>query len=97
VSDGRAEGRAATDPDGEPEAPAVCAFCGRPFAREEYRALHYGVDHGDALDDERRAAYEAALDDEEDELRKFRLKAALALVLVYFGFLMLWAVVNLLG
>jgi hypothetical protein len=97
VSDGRVEDRPAADPDDEREAPFVCAFCGRPFAREEFRALHYGVDHGDALDDEQRAAYEAALDDEEAELRKFRLKAALALVLVYFGFLMLWAVVNLLG
>ncbi|MFD1512156.1 DUF7410 domain-containing protein [Halomarina rubra] len=74
----------------------ACRFCGRPFARAEYRALHYGLDHEASLDDDQRAAYDAALDEEEAELRKFRLKAALALVLVYFGFLLLWAVVNLL-
>ena len=73
----------------------VCEHCGRPFAAERFLALHYGVDHADAMDESQRAAYEAALGDEEAELRKFRLKALLALVLVYFGFLMLWAVANL--
>jgi hypothetical protein len=87
-----------TEPRGEPsadEGPFVCEYCGRPFARESYLALHYGVDHDEPMGDQRRAAFEAARDEEEAELRQFRLKALLALVLVYFGFLMLWAVVNL--
>lgn len=87
-----------TEPRGESssaEGPFVCEFCGRPFAREAYLALHYGVDHDEPMDDERREVFEAARDEEEAELRQFRLKALLALVLVYFGFLMLWAVVNL--
>ncbi|MFC5970315.1 C2H2-type zinc finger protein [Halomarina salina] len=72
-----------------------CEYCGRPFAREQFLALHYGVDHPESIDDEQRAAYAAALEEEDAELRKFRLKALLALVVVYFGFLLLWAVVNL--
>ena len=80
------------DTDGER---FVCEHCGRPFAREQFLALHYGVDHPASMDETQRAAYEEALHDEDGELRKFRLKALLALVLVYFGFLMLWAVVNL--
>lgn len=86
------ETRTVVDADAET---FVCERCGRPFAREEYLALHYGVDHAEAMDEDQRAAYEAALDAEDGELRKFRLKALLALVVVYFGFLLLWAVVNL--
>ena len=84
-----------TDERAADGAPFVCEYCGRPFVREEYLALHYGVDHDSPLDDERQAAFEAAREAEEATLRQFRLKALLALVLVYFGFLMLWAVVNL--
>ncbi|MWG33278.1 C2H2-type zinc finger protein [Halomarina oriensis] len=87
----------ANDAVAVPEAgPFVCAHCGRPFAREAYLALHYGVDHDEPLDAERRAAFETAREEEEAALRQFRLKALLALVFTYFGFLMLWAVVNLL-
>ena len=68
-----------------------CPHCGRPFARVEYRDLHLGPDHADELTDDQRAAYEAAHETEEEALRLFRYKAIGLLVLVYFGFLILYA------
>lgn len=75
-------------PDG---AAFACPRCGRPFARERHRDLHLGVDHR-ALDDDERAAYAAARDDETDELRRFRIVSLGLLVLLYFGFLVAYAV-----
>jgi len=70
-----------------------CRYCSRPFAREEWLALHRGLDHPAALDDEEVAAFRAAHDDEESELGNFRLRALGALVLVYFFLLMVYALV----
>ncbi|WP_254271648.1 DUF7410 domain-containing protein [Haloarcula marina] len=70
-----------------------CAHCGRPFAREEWLALHRGLDHPAELDDEEVAAFRAAHDDEEDALGTFRLQALGALVLLYFALLMVYALV----
>ena len=69
----------------------ACERCGRPFARESYLALHRGLAHGADLSAAERAAYEAALDEERDDLRRFRILALGALVLVYFGFLFAYA------
>lgn len=69
----------------------ACERCGRPFAHESYLALHRGLAHGAALTDEERAAYAAALDDERDDLRRFRIVALGGLVLLYFGFLFAYA------
>ena len=52
-----------------------------------------GHEHRDELDDDRLAAFEEAYEAEQDEIRLFRLKALGALVLLYFGFLMVYAVV----
>lgn len=80
--------------DDPPEgAPHVCAYCGRPFAREEWLALHRGLEHGDRLSERERAAYERALDEEEDDLRMFRLQAIAVLIAIYFGFLIVYAFV----
>jgi hypothetical protein len=77
----------------ESEAPFDCRHCGRRFARERWLALHRGLDHEDqGLTAEERAAFEAARQAEDDELRLFRLKALGALVLLYFGFVMAYAV-----
>ena len=78
------------DPDDDA---AVCAYCGRPFADERLRALHHGQAHLDRLTDRERDAFEAAYGDEQAEIRRFRLKALGGLVLLYFGFLMVYAVV----
>lgn len=73
---------------------AVCGYCGRPFVRETQLSLHRGLDHPDALTDDERAAFEAAHAAESEAIRLFRLKAILALVVVYFGFLIVFALVT---
>jgi len=68
-----------------------CPYCTDAFARARHRALHLGQVHGAVLSDEEREAYETAEEAEREDLRLFRLKALAALVLVYFGFLILYA------
>ncbi|WP_324662833.1 DUF7410 domain-containing protein [Haloarcula sediminis] len=70
-----------------------CRYCGRPFAREEWLALHRGLDHPAQLDDGEIAAFRAAHEREESELGHFRLRALGALVLIYFCLLMIYALV----
>jgi hypothetical protein len=81
-----------TDHDGDPA--ATCEYCGRPFTHEQYLVLHRGVAHDGEITDEEREAYERASEREDEALRRFRLKALAALVALYFGFLMLYAVVT---
>ncbi|WP_251341208.1 DNA-binding protein [Haloplanus halophilus] len=86
-----------TDPDtrAPPDAAShVCERCGRPFARGEYLALHRGLRHPSDLSAAEREAFEAAREEEEADLRRFRLLALAALVALYFGFLMTYAVVT---
>lgn len=68
-----------------------CPYCGRRFTRETYRDLHLGQEHADRLDATQREAYEEAHDAETEAIRLFRLKALAVLVLVYFGFLIVYA------
>ncbi|WP_433624667.1 DUF7410 domain-containing protein [Halomicrococcus sp. NG-SE-24] len=76
------------------ESPVECAYCGRPFPREEHLVLHRGLDHPDALDESEVEAFREAYDAENEELRLFRLKAVALLVLLYFGFLFTYSVVT---
>lgn len=87
-------------PDADPGAPSApepataafeCPYCGREFAREAWRDLHRGQEHGARVDAAEREAYEAARVAEAEAIRMFRLKALAVLVLVYFGFLMVYA------
>ncbi|MDS0259226.1 C2H2-type zinc finger protein [Haloarcula sp. S1CR25-12] len=78
-------------PDGAPA--YECRYCGRPFAREEWLALHRGLDHPERLDDEEVTAFRAAHEAEESELGSFRLRALGALVVIYFCLLMIYALV----
>ena len=71
----------------------VCDRCGQPFATETLLALHRGQAHTDDLSDDERTAFETAYDDEQEEIRLFRLKALGSLIVIYFGFLMVYAVV----
>lgn len=75
------------------EGASVCSYCGRPFADERLLALHRGQTHRGELGDNERAAFEDAYADEQAEIREFRLKALGALVLLYFGFLIVYAIV----
>jgi len=81
-----------TDSDIPEDAPR-CSHCGEPFPTERLRALHRGLEHPDSLDDAERAAFEDAYRGEGDDIRSFRLRALAALVALYFGFLMTYAVV----
>jgi hypothetical protein len=71
-----------------------CNYCGRPFAREQYRTLHVGLDHHDECTEAEVEAFQDAYRDESEEIRLFRLKAIAALVLLYFGFLFTYSIVT---
>ena len=80
---------------GTPPDAVRCSHCGEAFPGARLRDLHRGLEHYDRLDDAERAAYEEAYLAENADLRSFRLRALAVLVLLYFGFLMLYAVVTL--
>ena len=71
----------------------ACDRCGRPFEREEFLALHRGLEHGDDLTEAERAAYEEARESEADRLWRFRIIALGGLVVLYFGLLYTYALV----
>ena len=80
--------------DVPPDAPVYeCGYCGRPFARETHLDLHRGLEHPADLTDDEVAAFRTAHADEEESLGTFRLKALGSLVLLYFGLLMVYALV----
>ena len=96
MSDATATGDPAADDTGSSrDAPEdgspTCGYCGRSFAREEYRDLHLGVEHGAAMTDAERVAFSEAREAEERALRLFRYKVLGLLVVVYFLFLMAYA------
>lgn len=73
------------------EEPHVCARCGEPFVREQYLALHRGLEHYSRLTEEERAAFDDAYADERSELYRFRIVALGGLVALYFAFLFAYA------
>jgi hypothetical protein len=87
------EGEAVTYDVPPGASPVECAYCGRPFESEGLLALHRGRAHGSAITDDERTAYEEVHDAESGQLQRFRLKALAILVLLYFGLLMVYAVV----
>jgi len=70
-----------------------CPYCSRPFADAARVDLHVGLEHYDVCDEDEAAAFEAAYTAEMDAIRRYRLKAAAAIVVLYFGFLMVYAFV----
>ncbi|WP_276272138.1 DUF7410 domain-containing protein [Haloarcula litorea] len=81
------------DAPGDDEPAFECAYCGRPFAREDLLALHRGQTHPAELDDNEVAAFREAHAAEEEAIGSFRLRALGALVLIYFFLLMVYALV----
>ena len=87
--------RVAVETDVPPGEPVhECGRCGRPFVREEHLVLHRGLAHYGDLTDAERDAFAAAYDDERAEIRRFRIVALGGLVLLYFGFLLAYALVG---
>jgi hypothetical protein len=82
-----------TPPPDAPEEPAVCSHCGARFVAEQLLALHRGLEHAGELSDDEREAYAEAAADEREALRLFRLKALAALLVLYFGFVYVYAFV----
>ncbi|MFC6951353.1 DUF7410 domain-containing protein [Halorubellus litoreus] len=85
------EGRVATSVPADATA-HECPYCERPFTREDRVALHVGLQHYDVCTPGEEEAFEAAYLAENAEIRRYRLKAAVALILLYFGLLMVYAV-----
>jgi len=75
------------------DAPAeICEYCDQPFATTDRLVLHKGLKHVQVLTESEKEAFKIAQADEEDSLRILRLKALGMLVIVYFGFLLLYAI-----
>lgn len=90
-------------PDGSPapdteipdaETPtARCPYCSRPFRTERACTLHLGDSHRGEWTDDEQAAYEAAVDDEADDLFVFHLTVVGALSLLYAGYVLAYMIV----
>ena len=101
MSEGRASAGDTAAPTGEraapppkpPEEPAVCGHCGDRFADDRLLALHRGRAHREALTDAEVEAYREARTEERDDVRLFRVKALGLLLLIYFGFIYVYAFV----
>jgi hypothetical protein len=69
-------------PDNETPS-ALCSYCERPFSSEHLLDLHLGEEHDDVISEEERERFQAAYDDEGDELFVYHLKIIAALVLLF--------------
>lgn len=76
----------ATDYDVDEEA-RHCPHCGRPFRTDHLLTLHLGETHTGKLSDAEVRAYEAARDEEDDQLFVFHLKVLAIITLVTFVFI----------
>lgn len=73
--------------------PVRCPECNHPFATERLCTIHRGMVHTETLDEAERRAFEEAYESESEQLRVFRLKALIALIVLYFVLLMAYALV----
>jgi hypothetical protein len=77
----------ALEPDETPV--STCPYCDRPFRTDRLRVLHVGEAHADEWTAADRAAYEAACEEEDDDLFLYHLKVVAALGSVYAAFVVL--------
>lgn len=68
-----------------------CPYCSRRFTSDDLRTLHLGWEHQSELDATEREAFEEVYSAESEELRLFRAKLVLAIVLLYFSLLLTYA------
>lgn len=71
-------------PSGEAQV-VNCDYCEQLFPTNERLNLHKGLKHGTKLDETEWDSYEEARQQEQETLRLIRLKALIALCLVYFS------------
>ncbi|AEN05385.1 hypothetical protein [Halolamina sp.] len=64
-----------------------CPYCGRPLASEHLWALHVGEHHPDAMTEAETETYEAANEQESDDLFVFHIKVMAIITLVTFVFI----------
>lgn len=76
---------------------AHCPYCGRSFASHRLETLHRGERHSGSLDDDEWSAVDDARQAERAELRRLRLRMTLLLVCFYFGFVVVYGLVRVLG
>lgn len=90
---GRTSGESTTTSASEPvDGPHECVYCDRRFVDADLLALHRGLNHSESIDEAEREAFREAYGAEKAQLRLFRLKALLALIVLYFLFLFAFAV-----
>lgn len=70
-----------------------CPHCGRPLADEHLLTLHIGEEHAGAMSEAQATAYDAALEQEDDDLFIFHIKVMAAITLVTFVFIYTYAFV----
>lgn len=75
------------------EDPVRCPYCDRPFRRSHLRDLHVGETHSQQLSATEQTDYEAAVDQESDDLFVLHLKIIAGLVLSFFAIAYLYAFV----
>ena len=73
------------------DGPARCEYCGRRFPTDRLLALHHGSEHTRAVTEREWEAVVDARAEEAADLRRLRIRMLVALVLCYFGFLLLYA------
>lgn len=61
----------------------ACPYCGRPFGSEAKRDLHVGEIHASEMSEAEREAYEAAVEDEADEMWLYHFKVVVILLVLY--------------
>lgn len=71
--------------------PLVCPYCGFELVEETQYRLHLGWEHYDRLPADDRERFADAYRAEEAALNRFRIVALGALVALYFGFLLVYA------
>ncbi|MFC6717298.1 C2H2-type zinc finger protein [Natrialbaceae archaeon GCM10025810] len=94
ASDGDHRNPEARREDDDSRRPIRCPYCDRPFRTRRLRTLHAGLEHPERLTDDQREAFESASREDDAAIRRFRVKALGMVVLSYFSFLFVYAVVT---
>lgn len=70
----------------------MCQYCEHPYPERERLVLHKGLEHPAKLDEEEKKAFQQAYEEEAERLQSFRLKGMIVIVLIYFTFLIMYAI-----